>query len=320
MEKPATPIDETQRLRTLHALKLLDTAEEERFDRITRLAVRLFDAPITLVSLVAQDRQWFKSRQGLDACETGRDISFCGHAILHESALVVPDALQDPRFADNPLVTGPPHIRFYAGHPVCAADGSRVGTVCIIDRKPREFSQADTATLADLAGMVSRELSLSQLATVDELTQLCNRRGFLAAAQKCLAHCKRAAQPATLAIIDLDGFKAINDTHGHAAGDQVLREFSALLLKHFRLSDVVARLSGDEFCVLASGATEESLATAFARFTDSYSSSRLARTYPHLTWSVGVAEFQASSNEPLNRLLQIADLRMYEAKSQQAAG
>jgi diguanylate cyclase (GGDEF)-like protein len=256
----------------------------------------------------------------LDAGETGRDISFCGHAILHESALVVPDALQDLRFADNPLVTGPPHVRFYAGHPVCAPDGSRVGTVCIIDRKPREFAAADVATLADLAGMVSRELSLSQLATVDELTQLCNCRGLLAAANKCLAHCKRAAQSASLAIIDLDGFKAINDTYGHAAGDQVLREFAALLLKHFRLSDVVARLSGDEFCVLASGATEESLAIAFVRFTDSYARSRLARAYPGLTWSVGVAEFSASINEPLNRLLQIADLRMYEAKSQVQAG
>ena len=145
MQKPDAPSDETQRLRALRSLQILDTLEEERFDRITRLARRMFDVPIALVSLVDEDRQWFKSRQGLDACESGRDVSFCGHAILHERALVVPDSLEDARFMDNPLVAGPPHIRFYAGHPVHAPDGSRVGTLCIIDHVPRDLSAEDTA-------------------------------------------------------------------------------------------------------------------------------------------------------------------------------
>jgi len=106
------PLDEIQRLRTLQGLNLLDTLPEERFDRFTRLAARLFDVPIALVSLVDRNRQWFKSREGLEASETSRDISFCGHAILREEPLVIPDALRDPRFADNPLVTSAPHIRF----------------------------------------------------------------------------------------------------------------------------------------------------------------------------------------------------------------
>ena len=115
---PAQPPDEALRLQALRGLALLDTEAEERFDRITRTAVRLFGVPTALVSLVDDCRQWFKSKQGLGVTETSRDISFCGHAILGTVALVVPDALADPRFADNPLVTGPPHIRFYAGFPL----------------------------------------------------------------------------------------------------------------------------------------------------------------------------------------------------------
>ena len=316
MEKPATPIDETQRLRVLHGLKLLDTDEEARFDRITRFASRIFNVPIALVSLVDRDRQWFKSRQGLDPCETGRDISFCGHAILHNEPMVVPDALLDSRFADNPLVTGPPHIRFYAGHPVRAPDGSHVGTLCIIDRRPRQLSAGEVATLIDLAEMVNRELALSMLATVDELTQLCNRRGFAGVAETILAVCQRGALPASLLMIDLNGFKAINDAYGHAAGDDVLKQFATLLLKHFRLADVVARLGGDEFCVIASGATEALVTTSLARFAETYAQSRLAQTYPGLSWSVGMSEVTATPPATLGQLIQRADAKMYEAKRQ----
>jgi GAF domain-containing protein len=122
--KPSLPLDECERLDALRALGILDTEGEERFDRITRLAKRLFGVPIALISLVDQDRQWFKSRQGLDASETSREISFCGHAILKDSALVVSDTLNDERFHDNPLVTSEPSIRFYAGQPLRAPGGS----------------------------------------------------------------------------------------------------------------------------------------------------------------------------------------------------
>jgi GAF domain-containing protein len=115
MLTPPTPSDETRRLQTLRSLKLLDTLPEERFDRVTRLAKQVFSTPIALVSLVDADRQWFKSRQGLDATETPRDISFCGHAILDDDITIVMDARKDQRFCDNPLVCGDPDIRFYAG-------------------------------------------------------------------------------------------------------------------------------------------------------------------------------------------------------------
>jgi PAS domain S-box-containing protein len=163
MIAPPIPADEAQRLAALRALKILDTPAEARFDRITRLAQRHFRAPIALVSLVDRERQWFKSRQGLGATETARGISFCGHAILQEGIFCVPDALADPRFADNPLVTGPPHIRFYAGAPLRGPDGARVGTLCVIDDRPRQLSVEDAAVLQDLAGCVEAELERTLL-------------------------------------------------------------------------------------------------------------------------------------------------------------
>ncbi|NMO22792.1 GAF domain-containing sensor histidine kinase [Pyxidicoccus fallax] len=157
MLPPPLPPDESQRLQALKSLCVLDTPSEERFNRIVRAAARLFDVPIALVSLLDEARQWFKARVGLSATETPRDVSFCGHAILGSHTFVVPDALHDPRFHDNPLVLGAPHIRFYAGHPVRAPDGSRVGTLCLLDSKPRDFSDADRAALADLAAWVELE-------------------------------------------------------------------------------------------------------------------------------------------------------------------
>ncbi|RKH62164.1 GAF domain-containing sensor histidine kinase [Corallococcus llansteffanensis] len=158
MLSPPMPADEHRRLQALRALCLLDTPPHERFDRIVRAAAHLFRVPIALVTLVDEDRQWFKARLGLAAPQTPRDVSFCGHAILSPTSLIVPDALHDPRFHDNPLVLGAPFIRFYAGHPLQASDGSRVGTLCLIDTQPRDFSDADRAALADLAGWVEVEL------------------------------------------------------------------------------------------------------------------------------------------------------------------
>jgi signal transduction histidine kinase len=136
---------------------VLDTPREERFDRIVRAAARMFGVPVALVSLLDESRQWFKARVGLAAPETPRDVSFCGHAILGANTFVVPDAWKDPRFHDNPLVLGAPFVRFYAGHPVRAPDGSRVGTLCLLDTVPRDFSDADRAALADLAAWVELE-------------------------------------------------------------------------------------------------------------------------------------------------------------------
>jgi len=161
MQKPEIPLDEEARLKSLRALGVLDTEAEERFDRITRLAKNHFDVPIALVSIVDADRQWFKSRQGLKATETGREISFCGHTILSDQTFVVRDASTHPDFSDNPLVVDDPSIRFYAGAPLHAPDGARVGTLCIIDRQPRSLTEHDLKSLRDLANCAEMELAIS---------------------------------------------------------------------------------------------------------------------------------------------------------------
>lgn len=314
MQAPPTPIDETQRLRSLITLGVLDTTPEDRFDRITRIACRAFGVPIALVSLVDRNRQWFKSKQGLDACETSREVSLCGHAILQDGPLIVEDALRDPRFADNPLVIGPPNIRFYAGQPVHGVSGLRVGTLCIIDQQPRRLLDEDLKLLADLAGMIDRELSLIAVASSDELTSLANRRGFTQAALHVLELCRRRMQPATVICLDLDQFKSINDTYGHAAGDEALRFFSKMLLEHFRTSDVIARLGGDEFAILCGGTTSEHVAVSLQRLSAEFEASVLLRRYRDLSWSAGLADFDPASGATIEDLLRAADARMYDVK------
>ena len=191
MKPPILPKDEENRLTALRGLGLLDTEPEERFDRITRIASSVFDVPIAIVSLVDRDRQWFKSRHGIDATETPREISFCGHAILGNSLFVVEDATKDDRFHDNPMVTGPPGIRFYAGCPVMTPNGHRVGTLCLNDVKPREFDAAQAQLLRDMAAMVERELAAFDHATLDPLTGLTNRFGFEMLADHSLCDARR---------------------------------------------------------------------------------------------------------------------------------
>jgi diguanylate cyclase (GGDEF)-like protein len=314
VQAPPTPIDETQRLRALTTLRILDTMPEDRFDRITRLACRAFDLPIALVTLIDRDRQWFKSRQGLELRETSRQISFCGHTISGDGALVVPDTLLDPRFADNPLVTGAPMIRFYAGQPVHSPDGSSIGTLCLIDRRPRNMSAEDLALLTDLGAMIDREFSLVARASTDELTNLTNRRGFTEVAVRVLALCRRNRQSAVVIGIDIDHFKSINDNHGHAAGDDVLRMFAKLLVANFRLSDVVARFGGDEFAILCSGMSPDQVWVSLARLRIEFAASALVQQYPGLSWSAGLADFNPGSEETIEDLLQTSDARMYEAK------
>lgn len=162
MQSPRVPLDEDARLAALDSLNILDTDAEEVFDRITRLAGRLLDTPMSGLSLVDRDRQWFKSRVGLDAAETPREWAFCSHAIHGQHEFVVRDAHADPRFQDNPLVTGAPHIRFYAGVPVTSSSGLALGSLCVLDTEPRDLTDEDRAMLRDLAALVNRELHLRE--------------------------------------------------------------------------------------------------------------------------------------------------------------
>lgn len=313
MIKPATPPDEASRLSTLRSLDLLDTEPEERFDRFTRLAKRSFGVEIALISLVDENRQWFKSRQGLEARETSRDISFCGHAILEAEILVIPDASADPRFDDNPLVTDEPKIRFYAGCPIAAADGARIGTLCLIDPEPRRFGPEDLELLADLGRMVEDDLATRALATTDSLTGLSNRRGFEALAERTLHLCGRMDRTVSMLYLDLDRFKWINDQFGHGEGDSALQELAQILVETFRDSDVIGRLGGDEFCVLLAGADE--LKTPVRRLVRSLAerNERPGRRFP-IECSIGIAEFDPMQHTGLADLMRQADERMYAQK------
>ncbi|MDR7298558.1 GAF domain-containing protein [Pelomonas aquatica] len=153
------PADDEERLRALRELLILDTPPEERFDRIVAFAASEFDVPIALITLVDRDRQWFKARVGLDACETSREISFCGHAILQPGLFEVVDAARDPRFVDNPLVVGAPFIRFYIGAPLRLPGGAVLGTLCLIDTRLRELDAMDRAILGTLRDMAAAELA-----------------------------------------------------------------------------------------------------------------------------------------------------------------
>ena len=142
----------------LRELGILDTGPEEPFDRVTRIAATAFNTPMSLVSLVDSDRQWFKSNFGLNTSETSRDSAFCAHVVQKNGELVVSDTLQDDRFADNPLVQGQPHVRFYAGAPLTLPDGSCIGTLCLLDTRPREFTHEDMQMLRDLRDLVLDEI------------------------------------------------------------------------------------------------------------------------------------------------------------------
>lgn len=153
------PANDQERLAALRALLILDTPPEERYDKIVQFAAEEFDVPIALISLLDENRQWFKARVGVEVCETARDISFCGHVIVQPDIFVIPDAREDARFADNPVVTGEPHVIFYAGAPIAEPSGHVIGTLCVIDHHPRTLDATELAILASLRDLLQEELS-----------------------------------------------------------------------------------------------------------------------------------------------------------------
>ncbi|WP_182422215.1 EAL domain-containing protein [Aureimonas sp. ME7] len=441
------PVDEAERLEALETLSIFDTPPERTFDRIVAITSRIFQVPIALVSLVGRDRQTFKARIGLAACETGRDVSFCAHAIMDDEVFVVFDATNDERFAANPLVTGEPHIRFYAGAPLIDENGYRLGSLCIIDHKPREeFTANDREILSGLAASVvermqvrkiinenatnqirlenitaaspdaivaadgenvirawnaaaevmfgfsaaeaigqsldiiipstlraahrrglvrsveggsSRlmgapitlsalrrdgsefpiEISLSRWtehgelrfgsiirditerkraedklrhdAEYDHLTELFNRASLV----RRLEEAYRADEVVSVLMLDLDGFKDVNDNLGHAVGDDVLRVVALRLQRHINPNYMVARLGGDEFVVLIPGCGDPLVAHKLASelITLIEEPIELQQDVIHIGVSIGVA-LRTQGGCSGEELLGDADLALYQAK------
>ncbi|MEE4382258.1 MAG: GAF domain-containing protein [Pseudomonadales bacterium] len=189
MDGVPRPLNEAERLAALRGYRILDTQPERAYDDVVAVASHLAGTPIALVSLVDADRQWFKARHGLDAVETPRDLAFCAHTILGDAPLVVEDARQDPRFRDTALVTGEPHIRFYAGVPLRNPEGHRLGSLCVIDREPRQLPDDVLRQLERLARLVVDQMQLRLVST--ELAEALERARVLGELIPVCAYCRR---------------------------------------------------------------------------------------------------------------------------------
>ena len=333
MKLAEIPPNEAERQKSLESLNILETAIEERFERVTRLASRLIGTPIAAISLIDGNRQWFKSVKGLADSETARDISFCGHTILGDAPFVVEDATKDERFFDNPSVIGAPGIRFYAGIPVRSPEGFRIGSFCVIDREPRTLTPAQMEDLKDLAAMVEVEIKSNQLAVaqlrmneeleqakkavlVDPLTRLWNRAG----ADEFLARQHQVAvqrhEKFCIGMIDIDFFKKINDTYGHAAGDEVLREVAKRILRSIRSSDFACRMGGEEFLLVISDPLAKDALAIAERVRETVRSTPVTvdgKEIP-VTISMGLAYFDPAARVACKEVIRLADEGLYQAK------
>ncbi|MDR7127169.1 sensor domain-containing diguanylate cyclase [Pseudotabrizicola sp. 4114] len=308
--------DEAGRLAALRRYDVLDTPAEEPFEKLTELVRNVLSVPIAAVSLIDEKRQWFKSIAGLSACETTRDVSFCAHAIKRREPMVVPDATLDIRFADNPFVTSDPFIRSYLGIPLETPDGYNLGALCAIDLKPRSFSGHEIAILTSFAKLVVNELELRQIANSDVLTGAMTRRGWVAACEKELERSRRYDTAASIILFDVDHFKGINDSHGHPAGDEVLRVMVQRCLATLRDSDSIGRIGGEEFAILlpatdAAGAIDlaERLRRQFADSPVIFNGAQL-----RVTASFGISS-RTSAIKDVDAWLAAADALLYQAKA-----
>lgn len=337
MIEAAHPTNEAQRCTFIHErLKILNTPLEDRFERITRMVCFMLKVPISAVSIVVDDVQWFKSIQGLNASGTSRSVAFCAHTILGDDTFVVPDAKADERFHDNPLVTEDPNIRFYAGQPLTLGDGLRIGALCAIDRVPRQIGDEEKQVLRDLAKLVERELISQEIsesfsglvqeveeaqraALVDSLTRVWNRAGIEKILAREWKRTSRTQGSMAVLVIDLNDFKCINDNHGHLVGDAALRQAAKFLLGELRETDVVGRWGGDEFVAVLPDCTAAGLQRICG--TLEQEQHKLAvdghqgpdgQAIP-IRFSVGGA-IATPGTETLESLLERADRAMYQVK------
>lgn len=341
------PENESERLRALNEYVILDTLPEKAYDEIVRCASLICDTPIALITLVDDVRQWFKARVGLETQETNREYAFCAHAILNPNeVMIVTDANKDERFATNPLVTGEPNIRFYAGAPLVTARGEALGTICVIDRVPRQLEPKQIEMLQALSKEVISQLQLRRSiinlekiilereqhtqqieiyqrtletaltemelkSLTDGLTGAKNRRAFQDQLKIEFNRAHRHGTPFSLLMLDLDNFKEYNDKFGHVAGDDALRIVVKTLQENSRTYDFVARYGGEEFAIILPNTAREGALVMGERYRRSIQQASWALR--PITASIGAATSfldMASSEE----LILQADKSLYHAK------
>jgi diguanylate cyclase (GGDEF)-like protein len=324
---------ESRRLQALHQLHLMDTPAEERFDRITRLARRILNMPMAAIALVDARRRWFKSVQGFSASEPPCTHAFCERTVLRDRVLVVSDAASDERLAEETMEEGCFDIGFYAGVPLHTDDGSPVGTLCVMDRKSRHLDKNDTRALCDLAALVEHELQMvainkaraalaSELesarrrALIDPLTRLWNREGVMTFLKREYSRAQRDRLGVGLIFVDLDDFKMINDSYGHDAGDQVIREAASRMQAALRPYDTMGRYGGDEFLVVAPAVNQGNPAAVAERIRHRLVNTPIsfAGAQITITASFGVARAEPRQTWGMEGLVRAADQALYRAK------
>ncbi|MRS88870.1 diguanylate cyclase [Enterobacteriaceae bacterium RIT714] len=320
MKAPAIPANESERLRSLRESGLLESPHHLPYDRLTRLAKRLFNVPLASVNLIDEHVQVAQSVEGFAAAVVPRNLSFGGHTILTHVPLVVSDTHNDPRFVDNPMVTASPGVRFYAGIPLRLPDGAIAGTFCVMDYAPRDFDAGDLRVLNDLASLAEDEFAAVCAATTDDLTGLFNRRGFNQFAAFALSGAKRRAEPLTLGWMDLDKFQQINDRYGHSEGNMALKAMADLMRASFREADLLVRYGGDEFAVLFADTDEKGAWIAMQYLNEQVALYNQRHLHPwSLTFSWGVCEFDHQHSD-LQQWLKGADDKILAMKQQQSLG
>lgn len=306
--------DEPARIAALQRYDVLDTPPEAPFDKITNLVRTVLGVPMSAVSLIDAERQWFKSHPGLDSGETARNLAFCDHTIRTREPMVIEDASKDARFSQNALVTGAPGIASYAGVPLETPDGYNIGSLCAIDTRPRSFDPAQIEILKGLAALVVEQLELRRIAERDHLTGALTRRAFIVEMDKAIALHVRHGRPASLVLIDIDHFKLINDSHGHPVGDEALRRVAACFAEMKRPSDSFGRIGGEEFGLLLAETDEAEAMAASERYRRAIASMEIPNDPPfRVTASLGMAtlDMGCAASEPW---LARADVALYDAK------
>ena len=308
--------DEVGRLEAVDALGILDTPREPAYDRIVRLVRATFNCDMALISILDAHRQWYKAIEGADIDEVPVQETFCRRTVSMEGPLVVEDATKDPQFKDNPYVTAENGVRFYAGIPLKTKKGFSIGTLCAVDSEPRQFRESDLQLLDDLASVVVEQMELREQAMTDELTGALSRRAFRTEGGRLAVLSNRHRHPLAVVCFDLDHFKSINDSYGHAAGDEVLRRVAEVVQNRMRKSDLFARLGGEEFAVLLPetdrrGALD--VAEALRRDISLLRFDFEGKTV-NVTASLGIANFDITTND-LETLLQRADAALYQSKN-----
>ena len=298
-------LDEEARLESLRELWLLDSEPEERFDRITRMAQRIFNVPVVVFSLVDSERVWFKSRIGLNFPELQRGDAFCSHAILTDGIIQVENAEDDQRFRNSPIVKSAPGLRFYAGSPVRSPERRRVGVLAIMDTRPRVLSPDDLKSLADLAKGIEVELAATRGSTLDELTGMLNLRGFHQFADKLLKISARSGTPLSLLYVDVLNAKSSSNAR---EWESILKQVADTINQTFRQSDVLARIGSTRFCALLPENSDHAGETATARLQTAIRAWNMEPAIPfHLDVVASGARFDPANPVGLDQLMTRAE-------------